>query len=226
MNLQQAGWTPDNLEEAEMADANKGAKRPAARTPGSKDREPQPASQERLPPRGRKARKGLDDDLGRAANQEEADSKQQQLYNTTVLAEDEFHLVYLEIFPSKLETNPPAKYMCFTSASRITYEIRIKAIANGVSPSKFLKYGASDVKGKRGHYLMVVDDAADDPLRSSERFRVLSGAFLMYPKITQRGLTTSNTNTWCVCTTSLKEAEPRNPGARLGATPARSYRSA
>ena len=161
MNLQQAGWTPDNLEEAEMADANKGAKRPAARTPGSKDREPQPASQERLPPRGRKARKGLDDDLGRAANQEEADSKQQQLYNTTVLAEDEFHLVYLEIFPSKLETNPPAKYMCFTSASRITYEIRIKAIAHGVDPSKFLRYGAAEVKGKRGHYLMVVDDEAD-----------------------------------------------------------------
>ena len=51
MNLQEAGWTPDHPEETALAGSNRAGKRPAARTPSSKDKEsPVQASQERPPP--------------------------------------------------------------------------------------------------------------------------------------------------------------------------------
>ena len=160
MNLQEAGWTPDHPEETALAGSNRAGKRPAARTPSSKGKEsPVQASQERPPPRGRKARKGLDEDLSNAEDQDE--HFREEMYSTTVLPADEYYVTYLEIFPSKLDTNPPPKEMTFTSASRITHEIRMRAIAKGVDPSKFLRYGASNVRGKFNHYLMVVDDQAD-----------------------------------------------------------------
>ena len=94
-----------------------------------------------------------------AAQQQE--QEQQYVAVATVLEDDEYHQVYLEIFPSKADTNPEPKNMTYTSGGNIAMELRLAAIAKGVDPRKFQRVGATEVPNRVNHFLLAVDDEAD-----------------------------------------------------------------
>ena len=92
---------------------------------------------------------------------QQQDQESQYRATATVLEEDEFHQTYLEILPSKTDTNPEPKRMSYTSGGNIVMELQLAAIANGVDPAKFLRVGATEVPNRFNHFLLAVDDEAD-----------------------------------------------------------------
>ena len=169
----QQGWTPDYPEGDTRAGSGRGGKRAADKTPGSTPRSQQQGGPP--PAKGRKAPRGLDQEFGQA-DPGEAPQRQTE---ATVLDADLFEQTYLEVYPSKLATNPPPREMSYVSPGKVMHEIRLKGMANGVHQSKFARYGATDVKGMIGHYFVVVDDAAD----GAEIVRALGGLIRIYPDV-------------------------------------------
>ena len=174
----QQGWTPDYPEGDTRAGSGRGGKRAADKTPGSTPRSQQQGGPP--PAKGRKAPRGLDQEFGQADHQE-GEAPQQRQTSATVLDADLFEQTYLEVYPSKLATNPPPREMSYVSPGKVMHEIRLKGMANGVHHSKFARYGATDVKGMIGHYFVVVDDAAD----GAEIVRALGGLVRIYPDVSK-----------------------------------------
>ena len=111
----QQGWTPDYPEGDTRAGSGRGGKRAADKTPGSTPRSQQQGGPP--PAKGRKAPRGLDQEFGQADHQE-GEAPQQRQTSATVLDADLFEQTYLEVYPSKLATNPPPREMSYVSPGK------------------------------------------------------------------------------------------------------------